>query len=248
MTSSPPSGAPDPSFEPESSPQADAAERSAPLVSLRDVVRRHRDGATVVEALRGVSLDIVAAELLGVAGPSGAGKSTLLDIAVGWQIADEGVVERSFPAAGWAAIALVPQGIGLLPDLTAVENVRIAGGSTLLPLAAALEALDRVELAGLADRPVTQLSLGEQQRVAVARAVVVAPTLLVADEPTSHQDERRADLVVEALRACVGPRSAVVIASHDERVLAHVDRLVPISDGRLAASSTGASPTVGRNE
>jgi putative ABC transport system ATP-binding protein len=97
------------------------------------------------------------------------------------------------------------------------------------------ELLGSLSLAELADRLPDELSLGERQRAAVARAAACRPKLLVADEPTAHQDERRADMVMAVLRDVAARGGAVLVATHDDRLLAQMDRVARMSDGRLAA-------------
>ncbi|MEA5558057.1 ABC transporter ATP-binding protein [Nodularia spumigena] len=208
----------------------------SPLVWVRDITRCFGDPATGVVAVRSVSFVIEPGELVAVVGSSGSGKSTLLEMLARWQRPDEGSIDfdDSLPA-GWAGIAIVPQSIGLLTELTARENVRLAGGTVLLPAAAADAAMAEMGVDGLADRGAADMSLGEQQRVAVARATVVRPALLIADEPTAHQDEANADRVVAILRRCAAEGSGVVLATHDERLLGSVDRILRLADGSLVA-------------
>ncbi len=206
------------------------------LVELRAATRTFRTRAEAISAVEAVSLTLAAGEIVGLAGPSGSGKTTLLHLVLGWEQPDAGTVELhpELPA-DWSGSAVVPQELGLLPELTARQNVELAsrlGGRTT----GAVEGLlfDRLGLGEIVDRLPDELSHGEQQRVAVARAVAAAPTLLVADEPTAHQDEQHADRVMATLREVASGGGAVLVATHDERILAAVDRVLRMVDGRLS--------------
>jgi putative ABC transport system ATP-binding protein len=209
-------------------------EPARPVVDLHAASRSYRNGAMTVAALSGVSLEICSGELVGVAGPSGSGKTTLLNLIVGWDQPDSGVVTRDLGSgAGWTAMAVVPQELGLIPELTAAQNVSIAnrltgGGGTVRA-----DLFARLGLVGLEDRLPEELSVGEQQRTAVARALTCSPALLVADEPTAHQDEHHADQVMALLAERASDGGAVLVATHDDRMLARVDRVVQLLDGKV---------------
>lgn len=208
------------------------------LVELVAVCRRFASRAETVVAVDGVSISLLPGEIVAVAGPSGSGKSTLLHIVLGWERPDEGtvVVDPSI-GTGWAGIAMVPQELGLLPELTGGQNVglaaRLARGADSVRTQ---EAIADLGLGSLVDRLPGELSLGEQQRFAVARAVAAGPRLLVADEPTSHQDETNADRVMAALGSVAASGGAVFVATHDDRLLDRADRIVRLRDGRVLAS------------
>ncbi len=211
------------------------------LVSVRGVTRRYGAGGTTVVAVDDVSLTIGAGELLGLAGPSGSGKTTLVNLVLGWESPDVGAVERAVPArASWADVAVVPQELGLLDELSVRGNVELPARLGRVLRADSDELLASLALAELAERLPAELSLGERQRAAVARAVSCAPRLLVADEPTAHQDERRADMVMAVLRQVAERGGAVLVATHDDRLLAQVDRIARMLDGRITVDT---SPT-----
>jgi putative ABC transport system ATP-binding protein len=210
-------------------------------VALRKTFHR---GSEPVHALDGVDLRVAAGELVALVGPSGSGKSTLLALLCGWETADSGTLAYAGPLAdrppstlGWPELALVPQALGLVPDLSLLDNV-------LLPARLRGGAADAAERAGqlladfglghLADRYPHQASLGEQQRVAVARALLLRPAVLLADEPTAHQDRGHADALLDALTAQAREGSAVLIATHDEIAWSHADRVLSMRDGRLS--------------
>jgi putative ABC transport system ATP-binding protein len=207
-----------------------------PVVRLNGVTRRYGTGVTTVIAVADASLAILAGQLLGLAGPSGSGKTTLVNLVVGWEHPDDGTVERSVrPGASWAEVAVVPQELGLVDELSVRENVELPARLGRVGSIDTGELLGSLSLAELADRLPDELSLGERQRAAVARAAACRPKLLVADEPTAHQDERRADMVMAVLRDVAARGGAVLVATHDDRLLAQMDRVARMSDGRLAA-------------
>lgn len=216
------------------------------VLALRGVERTYHTSAGPVRAVRGVDLEVGRGELVALLGPSGSGKSTLLHLAVGWEHPDVGTVDVADSVRGrrgWAGLALVPQELGLLEELTASQNVSIAadladrqpgddGGGP----PAAVEALaDALGFGHLLDRLPSALSLGEQQRVAVARSLVAGPRLLVTDEPTAHQDERNARRVMVRLAESASAGTAVLVATHDRRIMSAADRVVELVDGRVVA-------------
>jgi ABC-type lipoprotein export system ATPase subunit len=217
-----------------------------PLVELQGVSRRFQRGGTSVAALLGVSLAVAPGEFLAVVGPSGCGKSTLLNLMAGVDRADEGSVrvggleltsasEAELTRLRRRSLGIVFQAFHLVPNLTAAENVA-------LPLALdgrsdparVRELLARVGLEQRSRHYPGELSGGEQQRVAVARALVHRPALLVADEPTGNLDSAsgaRVLALLDELRASEG--SALVLATHDARIEARAERTVHLRDGRI---------------
>ncbi|MGY5883792.1 ABC transporter ATP-binding protein [Modestobacter lacusdianchii] len=207
------------------------------------LVKRFARGAETVTALAGVDLRVDAGEFVALVGPSGSGKSTLLALLCGWETADEGRLEQLGPLAGrspadlgWRELALVPQALGLVADLSLADNVllpaRLRGATAdAEPRARALLADFGVD--HLADRYPHQASLGEQQRVAVARALLLRPAVLLADEPTAHQDRGHADRLLDAVTDAAREGSAVLIATHDEIAWARADRVLSMRDGVL---------------
>lgn len=209
-----------------------------PVLRLRSVTKRYESAAETLVAVADATLTVHAGEVVGLAGPSGSGKTTLLNLVIGWDDPDEGLVERRDDVTvGWSGLAVVPQELGLLPELTVRQNVELARRLGRNPAGRELDAVDdllaELGLAELSNRLPGELSLGEQQRTAVARAVACSPTLLVADEPTAHQDELRSDMVIGALARSAARGGAVLIATHDDRVLADVTRVVRILDGHV---------------
>ena len=209
----------------------------------RGLVKRYSRGVESVSALAGVDLRVDAGEFVALVGPSGSGKSTLLALLCGWETADEGELtylgplsDRRPEALGWQDLALVPQALGLVGDLSLADNVLLPArlrGALAAEDARARGLLADFGLGHLADRYPHQASLGEQQRVAVARALLLRPAVLLADEPTAHQDRGHADRLLDAVTEAARDGSAVLIATHDEQAWARADRVLSMRDGRL---------------
>ena len=211
-------------------------------------------------ALRGVDLDLLAGEVLAVTGPSGSGKSTLLHVMAGVLVPDAGRVDyhggdvsqdiTALDEAARSRLRLKEFGFifqfgQLLPDLSALDNVTIplllAGTPRRRALAQARETLGELGLSEHLDKRPTQLSGGQAQRAAVARALVTNPRLLFADEPTGSLDSLAAERTMEVLLASVRSRGAsLVIITHDARIAAYADREVTVRDGRIGSGTTQA--------
>ena len=212
-------------------------------------------------ALRGVDLDILAGEVLAVTGPSGSGKSTLLHVMAGVLVPDAGRVDyhggdtpqdiAALDESARSRLRLKEFGFifqfgQLLPDLSALDNVTIplllAGTPRRRALAQARETLGELGLSEHLDKRPTQLSGGQAQRAAVARALVTNPRLLFADEPTGSLDSLAAERTMEVLLNSVRSRGAgLVIITHDARVAAYADREVTVRDGRIGPGATQAA-------
>lgn len=220
------------------------------VLTVTGLQRRFTQGHTTIEVLRGVDLSVGAGEIVGLLGPSGSGKSTLLQ-AVGLL---EGGFSGSIRIGREEAAKLDNDGrtrlrrdmLGfvyqfhhLLPDFSAVENVilpqLIHGADQETAETRAASLLGSLGLSGRLDHRPSQLSGGEQQRVAVARALANRPALILADEPTGNLDEATADLVLdEFLKLVRGEGSAALIATHNERIASRLDRTLRLHDGILA--------------
>jgi lipoprotein-releasing system ATP-binding protein len=220
-----------------------------PVLVTRDLKRSFVQGGVTIDVLRGVDLSVAPGEIVALLGPSGSGKSTLLQ-AVGLL---EGGFEGSIRLAGEEAAKLDDEGrtrvrrelLGfvyqfhhLLPEFNAVENVvlpQLVRGAT--PDAARERARQLLGTLGLSERldhRPSKLSGGEQQRVAVARALANKPPLVLADEPTGNLDEHTADVVfAEFLNLVRGQGTAALVATHNERIAAKMDRVVRLHEGRL---------------
>ncbi len=224
-------------------------EQGAPIVALKGLRRTFEQGGQRIEVLRGVDLAIMPGEIVALLGPSGSGKSTMLQ-AVGLL---EGGFDGSITLAGERAedlasdqrtrlrrehLGFVYQFHHLLPDFDARENVVMPQMILGTPRADAEARADSLLTSlGLGERLThrpSQLSGGEQQRVAVARALANRPTLVLADEPTGNLDEATADNVLAQFLALVrGEGSAALVATHNERLAARMDRVVRLRDGVL---------------
>ncbi len=219
------------------------------IVAIRGLRRSFTQGEAQIDVLRGVDLDINPGETVALLGPSGAGKSTLLQ-AIGLL---EGGFSGSIMIDGEEAARLDDNGrtrvrrdkLGfvyqfhhLLPDFSAIENVElpqlVRGIEQTEALAQARDMLEQLGLGHRLDHRPAQLSGGEQQRVAVARALATKPLLVLADEPTGNLDEATADIVLGAfLRLVREQGSAALVATHNERIAAQMDRVVRLHDGVL---------------
>jgi putative ABC transport system ATP-binding protein len=225
------------------------------VVQAEDVTRRYGQGATAVDALRGVSLAVTAGELVAVMGPSGSGKSTLMHILAGLDKPTSGSVsiagteittldDGKITHLRRKHIGFVFQFFNLLPMLTAEENV-------VLPLSIAGEKPESRWLeellgeTGLIDRRKhrpSELSGGQQQRVAIARALVTRPTIVFADEPTGNLDSKTGGEILELLRQSVNAYGqTTVMVTHEPRAAAIADRVLFLADGLIVQERRGAT-------
>ncbi|WP_242146503.1 MULTISPECIES: ABC transporter ATP-binding protein [unclassified Sphingomonas] len=222
---------------------------SDPVLAVSGLSRSFEQGGVKIEVLRGVDLIVGRGEIVALLGPSGSGKSTLLQavglLEGGFQgsIRIEGAEAANLDADGRTrvrreSLGFVYQFHHLLPDFSAAENVvlpqMIKGEQRNIADARAEALLTALGLGHrLTHRP-SQLSGGEQQRVAVARALANRPALVLADEPTGNLDEATADVVLaEFLRLVRGEGSAALVATHNERLALKMDRVVRLQDGML---------------
>jgi putative ABC transport system ATP-binding protein len=220
------------------------------VIDLQDVSRHYVDGESVVRALDGVSLSIPQGELVAVTGPSGSGKSTLLNLVGALDRPTSGTVKLAGADLGTLSdddltevrrlrIGFVFQFFNLLPTMSAVENVMLpallAGRSRREMREKAGGLLDRVKLGHRAEHRPQSLSGGEMQRVAVARALILDPPVLLADEPTGNLDRASGEEVLRLLRATTDDARTVIVVTHDPRVAGFGDRIVALRDGRIEA-------------
>ncbi len=220
-----------------------------PVAKVRGLTRSFEQGGVRIEVLRGVDFEIRPGEFVALLGPSGSGKSTMLQ-AIGLL---EGGFGGSIDICGAEAskldgdarttlrrdhIGFVYQFHHLLPDFTAIENVvlpqLVAGKDRIEAEDRAKDLLETLGLGERLDHRPSQLSGGEQQRVAVARALANKPALVLADEPTGNLDEATADKVFdEFVRLVRGQGSAALVATHNERLAYRMDRVVRLHEGKL---------------
>ncbi|MFC7492980.1 MULTISPECIES: ABC transporter ATP-binding protein [unclassified Nocardioides] len=210
------------------------------MSALEMAAVRHGYGAGTgrVEVLHGVSLVVAPGELVALAGPSGSGKTTVCHLAAGIERPEHGTAtlggSPTADVADWSRIAVVPQQHGLLAGLSVRDNVTLpALRAKVDPGAAFARLAEALDIGEFAHRGVTETSLGEQQRVAVARALVLAPRLAILDEPTGHQDDDHVGQVIGVLADAARVGSAVLVASHDQRIWEVADRVVRLDEGRV---------------
>jgi putative ABC transport system ATP-binding protein len=223
-----------------------------PVVSLRDLTRVHGSGEAEVRALVGASLDVAAGELVAIMGPSGSGKTTLLSLAGGLDTPTAGnvVVEgvhlselskRQLAKLRRTRIGYVFQDYNLIPALTAAENIALpleldgvrAGKARKLAEAALAE----VGLEGLGARFPDEMSGGQRQRTAIARALIGERRLVLADEPTGALDSQTSEAVLRVLRQRCDDGAAGILVTHEPRYAAFADRTVFLRDGKIVDSA-----------
>ncbi|TMA71000.1 MAG: ABC transporter ATP-binding protein [Deltaproteobacteria bacterium] len=231
--------------------------KATPVVALERVTKRYGAGASAVEALSEVMLDVPAGEFLSIVGPSGSGKSTLLNLVGGLDTPSAGRVfvegqalaELSDEARSdlrLQKMGFVFQAFNLFPTFTAEENVlcplEFLGIPTSVARQRAAEMLDRVGVAiGARTRRPPELSGGEQQRVALARALVTRPRLVLADEPTGNLDSRTGRAILDLLRSLNVEQSVtVILVTHNMLAATYGDRTVELRDGRVVREARAA--------
>jgi putative ABC transport system ATP-binding protein len=209
---------------------------AADVLVAVDNVEKHWDETSGLQAL---TMEVRARELVVVRGRSGTGKSTLLAMIAGWCPPDRGVVTwgpafEGCDITAWDQVAVVPQVLALMGELSARENIEVAlrgcGLSRTLASERADEVLDAFFLDELARRAPGETSLGQRQRTALARAIAVEPKLLLADEPTSHQDAASARRVVDVLRLRAEVGGGLLVTTHDEMVAAAANRVIDLDE------------------
>jgi lipoprotein-releasing system ATP-binding protein len=226
---------------------------SNPLMQAVDVKKTYRNGIQEVEVLRGINLEILPGVMSGVVGASGSGKTTLLQILgtlaepSGGELFYDGKrldeqKEKELAQFRNRTIGFIFQFHHLLPEFTALENVMmpalIAGKSHREAQVPATELLASVELEHRLQHRVSELSGGEQQRTALARALIMSPRILLADEPTGNLDSRAGALVFNLLETICRERSlAVMMVTHNMYLAERMDRVLTLSDGTLQQTS-----------
>jgi ABC-type lipoprotein export system ATPase subunit len=203
------------------------------VLELRGIRKAYFRGDAEIVVLDDLAASIEPGEVVIVRGRSGSGKTTLLNLLAGWQEPDSGTINWAIPDPDkWQNVAVVPQSLGLLPELTLGENIGLPGRladdeSDVADFAA------KLEIEHLLNRPTTGASLGEQQRAAIARVLIRRPSLLLADEPSSHQDLERLHLVWRLISETVAAGTAVIAATHDPDGFPYADRILDLAGGRL---------------
>ncbi|KZM51316.1 ABC transporter ATP-binding protein [Labrenzia sp. OB1] len=228
---------------------------NSPAIALKNVHLTLGDGAGRVHILKGIDLRIEKGSSVGLVGPSGSGKSTLLMVMAGLERADEGTVQVAGSELGPLSedrlaqfrgrnVGIIFQSFHLVPNMTALENVAVP-----LELAGDPQAFDKakseLDAVGLGHRMhhyPAQMSGGEQQRVAVARALVVEPEILIADEPTGNLDDSTGSQIVDLMFTAQRERkTTLVLVTHDPALATRCDRVIRVRSGEIdEAGTTGA--------
>jgi putative ABC transport system ATP-binding protein len=223
----------------------------APVVELRNISKHFGEGATRVDALRDVSLDVHPGTVVGLRGPSGSGKSTLLNVIGcileptsgrmrlnGELVYQDKWLRSDLRGLRLEKIGFIFQSHNLLPFLNAWENVAIArilaGATPAQARSRALELLGYLGVDRRKDALPGELSGGEAQRIAIARALANDPRIVLADEPTAALDSQRAGAVMDLLRKVAEERrTAVIVVTHDEKIFDRFDHIYGLRDGAL---------------
>jgi lipoprotein-releasing system ATP-binding protein len=229
-------------------PEAPTLNSGEPLLVAHDLHKTYLIGRRILEVLRGVNLTVQRGELLALRGASGAGKSTLLHLLGGldtpnrgeiWFAAKNLATFSRLARARWRnrKVGFVFQAYHLLPELDALENVCLPARMARTPAAEAeargRELLKRVGLGERMDHKPSELSGGEQQRVAIARSLINSPDLLLADEPTGNLDSHTGGEIIELLTALwMEKRTTLIIATHDANVAARAPKVMELVDGQ----------------
>ncbi|KIA60356.1 ABC transporter ATP-binding protein [Nocardia vulneris] len=223
----------------------------AAMLELSGVTKEYRVGGQSVRALDGIDLRIETGEFTSIIGPSGSGKSTLLHLLGALDIPDTGSIRFQGNEIGALdderqsefrrhRVGFVFQFFNLLPTMSAWENVAIPklldGTGLRKAKPRALELLDRVGLRDRAEHRPAELSGGQMQRVAVARALIMDPPLILADEPTGNLDSKTGAAILELLGELAGSGNSVVMVTHDMGAVAYCDRVVTLRDGRIGSN------------
>lgn len=223
------------------------------MIELRDVVKKYTMGGETIWALNHVDLTVRDGEYVAIIGPSGSGKSTLMNVIGCLDTADSGTYlldgkpigkyrQRQLARIRNQSIGFIFQGFNLLPRLTAAENVelpliyrKMRRGERRRRVAAALE---RVGLKGRMDHRPNQMSGGQQQRCAIARALAAEPSLILADEPTGNLDKKTGQEIMALFDQLHQAGSTILLITHDPGVAQRAERIVRIDDGRLYEDGT----------
>jgi putative ABC transport system ATP-binding protein len=243
--------------DPAADPAAAVAADDGPVVVASDLTKRYGEGEAVVQALRGVDLSVARGEFAAIMGPSGSGKSTLLHLVGGLDTPTSGEVRIGGVSLGGLddkeltllrrrRMGFIFQFFNLLPTLTAEENVALpfmlSGESPAAHEQRIQEVLELVGLSGRSHHLPQELSGGEQQRVAVARALVRSPDIVLADEPTGNLDTATGEEVLRLMRQTVDRLGqTIVMVTHDPGAASVADRVVFMRDGQLVHEAAGAS-------
>jgi putative ABC transport system ATP-binding protein len=229
------------------------------MIELKDIVKTYQMGQVEIQALRGLSCRIEKGEMVAIMGPSGCGKSTLmniigcLDVPTSGSYSLDGVEVSRLSDAQLAdvrnrKIGFVFQNFNLLPRTSAVDNVELPllYGNKSDSRKLALEALDRVGMSPRAAHKPTELSGGEQQRVAIARSLVNNPAIILADEPTGNLDSKSSHEIMAILEELNREdRITIVLVTHDREIGSHTQRIIFLRDGQIVAGQSAGQGGAG---
>ena len=223
------------------------------MISTRQLCRRFQVGDTTVHALDHVDLEIDEGDFVAVMGPSGSGKSTLMNILGFLDTPDAGryrffgeevaaLDDTQLSRIRNEKIGFVFQSFHLLPRLTALDNVllplRYSGENGASNRDRGVDLLERLGLSDRVDHRPNQLSGGQRQRVAIARSLINAPRLLLADEPTGNLDSRTSDEIMELFDELNRDGQTILMVTHEEEIAAHARRLIRMRDGKIEHDTT----------
>ncbi|MEU2251691.1 ABC transporter ATP-binding protein [Nocardia xishanensis] len=221
------------------------------MLELSDIIKQYRVGEQTVRALDGIGLRIEAGEFTSIIGPSGSGKSTMLHLLGALDSPDSGSIRFQGNEIGTLneeqqsefrrhKVGFIFQFFNLLPTLSAWENVAIPklldGTGLRKAKPKALELLERVGLSNRAEHRPAELSGGQMQRVAVARALIMDPPLILADEPTGNLDSKTGAAILELLGDIAGNGNSVVMVTHDMGAVQYCDRVITLRDGKIGSN------------
>jgi putative ABC transport system ATP-binding protein len=218
-------------------------EAGVPLLRIEGLGRSFHRSGEVIHAVDSAEFTLSSSEFVALTGRSGAGKSTLLHLLAGWEEPDRGRIQwlkgSREAMRTWSELAILPQQLGLLDELTVRENVEFPvrlGGGLDVASSAVREVLEGLGLEAVEERYPPEISVGEQQRTALARALVLSPLVLIADEPSGHQDAGWAAGVFGAIAQAADEGSGCLVATHDRSARRYADRELVMRDGRLGAT------------
>ena len=224
-----------------------------PVISLQNVWKTYRTGAIELTALKGINLDIFAGEFAAIMGPSGSGKSTLMHIIGCLDQKDSGeyyfkgnnikeLNQNDLALLRNQEIGFVFQSFNLLPKLTLLENVALpmvyAAVKRKERVSRAMHALNAVGLEPWVQHRPNEVSGGQKQRAAIARAMVMQPALLIADEPTGNLDSRSSRDIMQLFKELNGNGTTIVLITHDADIAAYASRRLQVVDGQLVSDSS----------